>query len=83
MKNRQIKTGSDLKKFRESIGLTQTELAKKCGYKKYNHISDMERGTVPLSAKMILAVMKLQSAGPKTLRRVAKKLNQEKRNVEI
>jgi len=54
-----IKHGSDLRKFRRSLGLSQTAFAKKCGYRRYNHISDMENGRVPVSAKMILAVMTL------------------------
>lgn len=67
-----IKTGLDLRNFRKSLGLTQTEFAHECGYKTYHHISDMERGVAALSAKAILTAMRLQNNQKLRRRRIKK-----------
>lgn len=56
MKKLTIKTGADVRRFRESLGMTQTAFAEKVGYTSYPmHISKIERGVVPVTQQLVMA----------------------------
>lgn len=42
-------TGREIKAFRESIGMNQTEFAKQLGFKKYGWLSAIENGRAKIS----------------------------------
>ena len=46
-------TKEELKTYRESLGLTQAEFAKRVGLSREKTISDYERGAIPLPGWLI------------------------------
>ena len=57
MITKNIKTGFDLRSFRVSLGLTQSEFAQAIGYR-LNRISVVERNDLKIQYKMINAIEK-------------------------
>ena len=57
MITKNIKTGFDLRSFRVSLGLTQSEFAQAIGYR-LNRISVVERNDLKIHYKMINAIEK-------------------------
>lgn len=59
--------GENIRKYRLSKGLTQSELAFECGDKDWSQISRMERGLVNFSISYLLIVAEVLGISPKDL----------------
>ena len=66
--DKQLKTiGENIRKCRRAAGLTQIDLAFKCGDIDWSQISRMERGLVNFSISYLLLVAEALEVSPKDL----------------